>query len=601
MRGFRPEFSGTRKHSLLLVNGRPAGATNLATIPLTNIERIEVLKGPASALYGSQAMGGVVNVITKKSEGKLRTSATIGGGSYKKWYAMANSGGAIENILDFDVSGRAEQQRDDNVLGDEKLSDNFTSFQNGVDRPNTTYKKYSGAMRVGKTFGDWRVDLSGDFFTGKDVETPGDEAYGTSKQGLKDIGRYGYNLSTQGKFISNNTLDASFFYTYDGSEGRYPDSGKNKYATYITVFGGSIQDTHTLFMGTDSLALTLGVDYSVEDIEGKSWKADGSRKAPYRANNGTKTLGIFTQGVVNLMEDMIVANAGVRYDYIKSEIKDTPYKKGFTVGDDTMTRLNPSFGLKVSPVEFLNVHSTFGTAFVAPNAYELSGESEYYTDDKNKKGKKFMTIGNPDVGPEKSYTVDFGVGATLKDLGLSADVTYYYTKIDDKIVKKIITETATLRRTTFVNANSAKMSGIESEVNFALGKFLEMKQTINIFGNYTYKIKSEKTVDDETTDVHNVADMRFTGGIEYDDNKMLSMRLSGRYVGHMKDTDWTDKNRPTIEYPTFWVMDYSVAVKIGEMHKVSVKLGNIFDKYYYEKKGFGMPGRTIYADYSLSF
>ncbi len=64
IRGFRPEFSGITKHSLILVNGRPSGATNLATLLTDNVERIEILKGPASSLYGAEAMGGVVNIIT---------------------------------------------------------------------------------------------------------------------------------------------------------------------------------------------------------------------------------------------------------------------------------------------------------------------------------------------------------------------------------------------------------------------------------------------------------------------------------------------------------------------------------------------------------
>ena len=63
IRGFRPEFSGINKRSLLLIDGRPAMATNLSLVNMDQVERIEVLKGPASALYGSSAMGGVVNLI----------------------------------------------------------------------------------------------------------------------------------------------------------------------------------------------------------------------------------------------------------------------------------------------------------------------------------------------------------------------------------------------------------------------------------------------------------------------------------------------------------------------------------------------------------
>ena len=72
IRGFRPQFSGINQRTLVLIDGRPAGATNLATIDMNNVERVEVQKGPASALYGSQAMGGVVNIITKKTSGEVK-------------------------------------------------------------------------------------------------------------------------------------------------------------------------------------------------------------------------------------------------------------------------------------------------------------------------------------------------------------------------------------------------------------------------------------------------------------------------------------------------------------------------------------------------
>src|SRR5690606_18426011 len=71
VRGFRPQYSGLNPRTLILVDGRPAGATNLATLDLVAVERIEVLKGPASALYGSSAMGGAINIITRRSGGPI--------------------------------------------------------------------------------------------------------------------------------------------------------------------------------------------------------------------------------------------------------------------------------------------------------------------------------------------------------------------------------------------------------------------------------------------------------------------------------------------------------------------------------------------------
>ena len=114
IRGFRPQFSGINKRSLLLIDGRPSGVTNLATLLLDNVERIEVLKGAASAVYGSSAMGGVVNVITRQSRGKIGGNARVGGGSFGDIGVRRRASAATSSSrVDFDVTGNAFDQRDD--------------------------------------------------------------------------------------------------------------------------------------------------------------------------------------------------------------------------------------------------------------------------------------------------------------------------------------------------------------------------------------------------------------------------------------------------------------------------------------------------------
>ena len=92
IRGFRPQFSGLNQRSLLLIDGRHAGASNLATIDLNNIERIEVMKGPGSALYGAQAMGGVVNIISRKSTYLPRIDLAASYGSFGTFGASLSAG-----------------------------------------------------------------------------------------------------------------------------------------------------------------------------------------------------------------------------------------------------------------------------------------------------------------------------------------------------------------------------------------------------------------------------------------------------------------------------------------------------------------------------
>jgi len=93
-------FSDLKSRVLVLINGHRAGTVNLAKIPAEDIERIEIVKGPASVLYGSSAMGGVINIITK--EGKEGFHGSVGGeiGSWKYWKGFAELSGK-KGLFDF--------------------------------------------------------------------------------------------------------------------------------------------------------------------------------------------------------------------------------------------------------------------------------------------------------------------------------------------------------------------------------------------------------------------------------------------------------------------------------------------------------------------
>jgi vitamin B12 transporter len=88
-------------HTLLLVDGIPLGSATLGSpsltnLPLAQIERIEILRGPASSLYGSDAIGGVIQIFTKQGAGPLRPEAFVGAGSYGTWEAQAGLAGGTD-------------------------------------------------------------------------------------------------------------------------------------------------------------------------------------------------------------------------------------------------------------------------------------------------------------------------------------------------------------------------------------------------------------------------------------------------------------------------------------------------------------------------
>ena len=184
IRGFRPQVGTIQQRTLILLDGRPSGITNVATLDLQDIERIEVLKGPASALYGSTAMGGVINVVLRRRTGDRNGQISVSGGSFGMSEFRVQGGGALATGLDADVSLRRFDQRDDFSIGDGnalrgafgrdsalKLYPTGTTLNrmvpdtlgDGITRPFTTLASTSGTLRVGGRIGaGFRVDLRGD-------------------------------------------------------------------------------------------------------------------------------------------------------------------------------------------------------------------------------------------------------------------------------------------------------------------------------------------------------------------------------------------------------------------------------------------------------
>lgn len=104
-------------HTLLLVDGIPLGSATLGSpsltnLPLSQIERIEILRGPASSLYGSDAIGGVVQIFTKQGAGPLRPEAFAGAGSYGIWEAQAGLSGGTDR---WSYSLRASQLKSEGI------------------------------------------------------------------------------------------------------------------------------------------------------------------------------------------------------------------------------------------------------------------------------------------------------------------------------------------------------------------------------------------------------------------------------------------------------------------------------------------------------
>ncbi len=582
IRGFRPEFSGITKHSLILINGRPAGATNLATILVGNIERIEVLKGPASSLYGGEAMGGVVNIITRKNTGELAGSVEIGFGSFNTNSQKVALGGGVGARFDFDVAASRYDQNDNFKTGD------------GHSRANTSYETQNGSLRLGADLGEtWRVDFNTDLYEGRDIETPGDTFAGDEKSGIKDIDRYGFDFTVAGDLGLGNRLSITAYKTNETQENYKNYTGwavitqvptYRSYDSEIDWIGVQVKDEYS-WRGHKFIA---GIDYQDIDKESRSYNLDGTRKAPWSPDESRENWAGYLETVWSFLGKKLTATVGGRYDTFEVETVSTPYKTDFTPNSEDFSTFSPRVGLNYLFDQGIRLHSTLGQAFVPPSAAQLAGYSESWWGG--------TTVGNPDLDAETSTSYDIGVGYEKQSLGLSFDLTYFHTDVDDKIIS--VTSGMT---TTYENAFEAEMEGLETMLSFDIGVPLGWDRSVSFFVNSTHIFKAEEEQADGTMqDIHNVADETVNYGVSYDDG-IIDGKLHIRYQGEMKDTDWNAVGYPEVEYSSFSVVDLAVAVSFLDHHRLSVKVDNLLDKDYYEKKGYPKPGLSGFVSYRYSF
>lgn len=228
LRGFRPEFSGTNKRVLVLIDGRPAGAESMGNIATAGLARIEVLKGSASSIYGASAMGGVVNYISRKSDGELGGSINVGYGSYGTVKLGARFGGAISDRVNFDMAFTHLAQHDGFKLG--SGGETFGTFVqgNGAVRPNTEFVNNNIYARAAvKLGGDW-----------------GAESDGTGDQSDKEESNYGSDVSLTGS-IGNHDLLALYYRPQDEQSFFNKPPGKLEFLSFtndIDWMGVQLQD-----------------------------------------------------------------------------------------------------------------------------------------------------------------------------------------------------------------------------------------------------------------------------------------------------------------------------------------------------------------------
>ena len=659
IRGFRPQVGSLQQRALILLDGRPSGITNVSLLDLQDVERIEVLKGPASALYGSTAMGGVVNVVTRRRTGAFNGLLSASAGSFGASEFRVQGGGRVFRGVDADVSVRRYDQRENfDIGGGNALRGIFgrdsalkiyparnkpnryvaDTLGDGITRVFTTMATTSGNARVGGTIGGRvRVDVRGDLFDARDLPSPGDlfsAATAFPGNSRKNLSRAGGAVELGGTFGSNALLARAFTTNENSDYLNRPDSVRFvNFVTQVLTTGLQLQDV----LQVRGQQLVVGVDATNQRATSRRYASATTETGTFSPNSEIRSLAAFAEARLTALQGRLVTTVGARADRVTLALRSTPLRTDVIPGDDAFNVFNPSAGVLYAIGGGVRAHGSIGRAFLAPDAFGRAGITQTVA-----ANVASITFGNPGLKAEHAITADLGLGITRMDGAFDLDVTYFHTDVTDRITSARASFAAgsrpvlangnlVSRVTTSVNAGSAQIRGMEGTVRYDIGAALGRSWSLNAFANATRIFSATETMPAVTVNaaqfngqtnfsptsifqgvrigapltelrIKNVASANWNVGLEYDDRSRFRIGALGRYVGTRTDTDFSDfSDVSDIEYPPFAVLDLTGGVRLTRRVRADVQVNNVTDENYYEKRGYNLPGRAFTVRVSTAF
>ena len=434
-------------HSLRSFNGAPAFYFNF--IPVEMIERIEIIRGPGSALYGTSAFLGVINIVTKKSMDRIHKISTRAGSFYtvKPTGEISYQSGDLsvyaygENFvtdgprLDVESDFAAKVFGPDNSATPGKTSSNahYNTFQTTVSYKNlnfTSMYHYQHAinMHIGltKSLTDESEVKSVAYFGELHLEQPISDKSGVSVKAYFDSHIYDALYETfpeeVAEFFSNIYPDTPYpdgDGIFSGPYGVYRIYGGEATADYelagcVQLLGGALYEhitwgdlKHFANGNVTGAPVTIdGVTYGPMQSFGQlldiSDEANWSEPASRNIMALYGQTGIDMKKLLSFPGHALTLTAGVRMDDY----------------DDVSTAVNPRAGLVIAPISRLSFKALYGTAFRAPSFREMY----------NLNNPAFT--GNPDILPEKITTMEFHTGIELSD-HLNTGFTVFHSKVTD--------------------------------------------------------------------------------------------------------------------------------------------------------------------------
>ena len=533
------------KQVLIMMDGRPLNDTSLGLVDLSqisteNIEKIEVLRGPASALYGANALGGVVNLVTRKSATAIPKTEV---------------GARIENyntrIYDFTFSampGKANVF----ITGNRSFSDGFME--------NSDYELTNVTSKIGYDFNKYGEFFLSNGFLDSELGVPG-----TNNVPLSE-----YNNSLE-RVASTPFAEQSenAYYTQLGHKISVKDLPfeSNLYWDYKKK---RYEDTDS-FTDTTSRPQNIGFNSQVgvhNAIVGIDFRNEGFKRSDNKEetiNKNRSNSAVFVQRTFEMQK--LSLTPGVRYDYNSSY-------KGTT---------NPRILAVYNLSKILKLSSNIGTAFRAPTFEDLY--SPLISWPETMWGNAGDTKGNTDLKPEKSVGADIGTELRLSDV-FTSKITFFYNDIKDLIEWQNISNLSTLDTWRPVNVGKAFSRGIEFEIENEITKDLKHNFNYNYLESMGRENGTYKTL--QYTPRHR---------INYYASYFAPLKIKTRLrVEYTHKQEWV--NFVKYELPGYTLVNFGIRRSVLQS-ELFFSIDNIFDKRYVSRRNYPLPGRTFYGGINL--
>lgn len=531
---------GESNHTLVLIDGveanDPAASSefNFAHLMTAGIERVEILRGPQSALWGADAVSGVVNILTVAPRSGLFAHGDAEGGSFGTWAgsALVNTGGEQTAAV---VDANYTVTAGNNIARTGGENDGYESLTLGA----------RGFFRVSPAFeisGSLRhTNTRSEFDTGFPYPTDSDD-YSKSNQ------TYG---RVQGKFsLFNGVLNGAVAAALTDSRARnysagaFSDSLDGRKERYDVLLNGNWSG---MAFGTEvTQRLSAAAETAREKFSQRFVTLDIADQKRTQIESGIA--GEYWAG----FGDTVFLSLGLRHDWNDSFADSTTWRT-------TLSTLLPGTPLRL--------HSSAGTGVKNPDFYELYGfvPSSF--------------VGNPALTPEESFGYDFGVEATLFNNRALVDVTYFHADLQDEI----FTDFAVFPSTALNATEDSSGQGLEILGRADLGGGFALSAA------YTYTEARESGAD-ELRRPHHIGsvdlDYRFMG-----DKAFVGLGVD--FHGEQQDTDFGTFSQLTL--PGYALLRVSGSYDIAPGIALTARVENALDESYEEVVGYRARGLGVFA------